>query len=135
MIRGLRNEHQAVIEGLQPYKRGRGGKNNLLWRLGEINNADKHRLIQVVGARIAGVTYGGPIAERPTFTRQMVRILKDGAKIAESSRYVQVKPGFVPFIAFSEGCIAVERRPVYTTLRRIAEHVSEIVEGFGPEFE
>ena len=35
MIRDLRSEHQTLIERLQPYKRGRGGRKNPLFRLKE----------------------------------------------------------------------------------------------------
>ena len=55
-IASLRPSHQACIERLQPYKRGQGGRTNPSWMLSEINNADKHRLIQVVG----GKTGAGP---------------------------------------------------------------------------
>lgn len=51
MICPLLPGHQALIERWQPYKRGRGGRNSPLYWLKEVNNADKHRLIQVVAPR------------------------------------------------------------------------------------
>ncbi|MEE8193881.1 MAG: hypothetical protein V3T73_00070 [Dehalococcoidales bacterium] len=64
-IKLLRPEHQARIKRLQPYKRSRGvllktidltkrrGRDSPLFWLEEINNADKHRIIQVVEVRPA----------------------------------------------------------------------------------
>jgi hypothetical protein len=46
----LKPEHRAAIQWLQPYHRRKGGKLCPLWLLHDINNADKHRQIQVVAA-------------------------------------------------------------------------------------
>ena len=57
MLKGVSKEHQAKIERLQPYKRANQhgladfGKDNYLYLLKELNNADKHRLIQVIGVK------------------------------------------------------------------------------------
>lgn len=40
---------QAAIERLQPYQRGASFEDDPLWRLGVLNNIDKHRTIHVVG--------------------------------------------------------------------------------------
>ncbi len=135
MIRDLRPEHQAVIERLQPYKAGRGGRSNLLYALQEINNADKHRLIQVLGAKHAAVSYAawGDDVVSPLFDYRSV-MLKDGAKFGEAAENVNVYPELSAYIAFWQGCPAVRRRPVHPTLVRITEQVSEIIEGFAPEF-
>jgi hypothetical protein len=145
MIRRLTPEHQARIEWLQPYRRNGGqtpwgrplnGRWNLLYRLKELNDADKHRLIQVVGAKVgAGPVYGGwgdDIEEDVIFGR--TKILKDGAKILQAGSRVQVHPHVMPLIAFWEGCRAVQNVGVCLTLRLMADKVSEIVESFAPEF-
>jgi hypothetical protein len=134
MILGLRPEHQTVIEGLQPYKCG--SKTNLLYLLSEINNADKHRLIQVVGlimgvAPVCGAF--GDIRERIEYCLDDT-ILEDGAKVLEAAPDVHVQPDFFPLVAFWQGCNAVRGLPVHLTLKRLAEHVSEVIESFGPEF-
>ena len=54
MIGPLRPEHQRRIERLQPFKRENLGRKSPLYLLHELNNADKHRLLQVVGADPVG---------------------------------------------------------------------------------
>jgi hypothetical protein len=136
MIRDLRPEHQAMIERLQPYKRGRGHHRDPLFLLREINNADKHRLIQVVGLKPTGLMWfgSGTVIEEPSRQRRPV-VLKDGAKLCEFSADVRVNPQLIPLITFSEGCEAVKNRAVVVTFDSIVEEVSKIMEGFGPEFE
>lgn len=135
MIRSLRLEHQTIIEGLQPYKRGRQGHRDPLFLLREINNADKHRLIQVVGFKPTGLLWTGPgeVVEWPSYSRRPI-VLKDGAKLCEFSPNARVHPNLIPLIAFSEGCPAVKNRSVTATFGSIVEEVSKIVERFGPEF-
>lgn len=138
MIRQLHTKHQAMIEALQPYKRGRGGRINPLFLLMETNNADKHRLIQVVSVKWGGgPVFGGFVGDRlpdlPSIRGAV--ILKNGVKLFEAPRGMRVAPRFFPLIAFWKGCPAVERRGVTSTLRRIAEHISEIIEGFEAEFD
>src|SRR4030042_451108 len=66
MIKLLKSEHKASIEGLQPYNssssphlktidlaKWSGCDSPLFW-LEEINNADKHRIIQVAGVKAGG---------------------------------------------------------------------------------
>jgi hypothetical protein len=137
MIQSLREEHQALIEGLQPYKSGRGGKNSPLWHLYEINNADKHRLIQGFGIKPAGLSWGGwgGDVEQPSFPRSRAVVLKDGAKFCEFSPSVTVHPKLFPLIAFSEGCPPVKDLTVRLTFGLILKDVSKFIEGFAPEFE
>lgn len=139
-------KHQAAIEMLQPYKRGGGGTSNLLYLISEINNADKHRLLQVIGIKPHGYIWSkandgdafpdlralNAIYEENRWN--LIDMLEDGAKVIEISPRVQVQSKVIPSIAFYEGCPAVYRRPVLITLRRIAKHVSEVVESFRPEF-
>jgi|SRR3972149_2600495 len=134
MIRDLLPEHQAVIERLQPYKRGRGGKANPLYLLRKINFADKHRLVQVVGIRPFMYSWSNA-ADDADIRHLPYRVLEDGTKLVEAAPHVRVYPHVVPEIAFWKGCAPARNLPVTDTLHDISDHVSEIVEGFGPEFD
>ncbi len=146
MIKELLPEHQTIIKRLQPYKRvGRHhtkrpwlsfARSHPLYLLTEINNADKHRLIQVPGFKPTGLAWGGwtDLVEGPIYT-QRTGVLKDGAKICEFPPDVQVQSKLIPLIAFSEGCEAVRSLGVIPTFYAIIEEVSKIIEGFAPEFE
>ncbi|RLC55657.1 MAG: hypothetical protein DRI30_07190, partial [Chloroflexi bacterium] len=99
MLNGVSDEHQTKIERLQPYKRSNRhsiaefGKDNVLYLLKELNNADKHRLIQVVGVKpgaIASGTWQGRGVYDVTGPRHVV--LKDGAKVLTAPPEVQVYP-------------------------------------------
>jgi hypothetical protein len=145
MIRRLRPEHQARIEWLQPYRRNGGqtawgrplnGRWNLLYRLKELNDADKHRLIQLVGAKVGGgpayVGWGDNIEDDVIFGR--TQILKDGTEIMQAGSRVHVHTDILPLIAFWKGCKAVQNVGVCFSLHLMANKVSEIVESFAPEF-
>lgn len=135
MLQGVRLEHQAIIERLQPYQRGRGGKRSYLYLLKEVNNADKHQFMQVVGVSQAigpavthwqGETISVVYAKRPMF--------EDGAKILDASPNVVVNPRVTPRVSFAHGCPAVVGRSVITVLHNAIEQASEAVESFGVEF-
>jgi len=156
MLGLLLPKHQALIEGLQPYKRGsstrfktvgpplRGGRNSPLFWLQEINNADKHRLIQVVATRI-GI---GLVMDRRdsnlgrSFTPSRVlslhqttlAILKDGAKFGEAASEMCVDAKISPVIVFAHSCDAVATMGVCYVLEEIATRVSQIISSFSPEF-
>lgn len=148
MIKLLRPKHKTLIEGLQPYKRignkslkttdltkWRKRKSPLFW-LKEINDADKHRIIQVMGITAGGFGYGywGERAEPPFKGANVFGILEDGAKFGESDPNVNVKVHIRPLIAFAEGCEAVRGRSVCLLLNIVATTVSEIVDSFVSEF-
>src|SRR6266542_510008 len=137
MIKLLRDEHKACIERLQPYQRGRGGKSNALYRLNEISNADKHRLLQIAGAKV-GIspiaTVWGADDDLSFAAWRFNTILKDGTKLGEVAPKVRVHPDFMPLIVFGEGCRPVKGLPIHLTLDRILEEASEIIESFRPEF-
>jgi len=44
---GIDPDAQAVIESLQPYHRGNAYDTDPLWRLSELNNIDKHRVLHI----------------------------------------------------------------------------------------
>jgi hypothetical protein len=55
-IQGINPCAQAVIEGLQPYHRGKTFGDDPLWRLHELNRLDKHRVLHIIANRLGGVT-------------------------------------------------------------------------------
>ncbi len=138
MIKLLRPEHQALIERLQPYHAGsRPRREHPLYWLEEINNTDKHRLIQVVGIKAGigpAVSYWGDQFAQP-FTRSHFIILKNGAKIGEALPHMHVDANILPLVSFWKGCDPVKTRGVIYVLDLIAKQVSEIVDSFGSEFD
>lgn len=137
MIRQLCEEHQTFIEGLQPYKRGRGGRNNPLFWLKQINNADKHRLIQAVGAKTGAGPVVGGWGEQFDFHFRIRpgMILKDGAILMEAPCNMHMSPKLMPLVSFWEGCPDVKGRSVVNTFRVLSREVSRIIECFSPEFD
>lgn len=145
MIALLRPNHQARIERLQPYRRNGvrtnlgqvlNGRWNLLYRLSELNNADKHRLLQVVGAKSGAGPFVGGWGEdtENDFRFLNAQILKDGTRIIEARANMNVTPEILLLIAFAEGCKAVRHNAVCYVLTIIANQVDEIVESFATEF-
>lgn len=145
MIRLLRPEHKVRIKRLQPYSRSGGvrlntidltkrtGSDSHLFWLEEINNADKHRIIQVVGVRpgsFGTIHWGG----HDTFTGGTFDILEDGVKFGEAAPDVNVKVNIAPLIAFTNCLDVVDREPVYFLLKIVATTISEIIESFATEF-
>src|SRR4030042_415568 len=105
----------------------------LFW-LEEINNADKHRIIQVAGVKAGGfgTTWWG---ERDNaFIGGTFGILEDGAKFGEATPDVPMDVQIRPLIAFANGCDVILSKPVCLLLNMVATTVSEIVESFASEF-
>jgi hypothetical protein len=142
LIEPLSPEHQAAIKRFQPYRSVNLGKRSPLYFLHELNNADKHRLLQVVGAKPAGYGVGATWGDEPFPDYRILprTIFEDGAKVGRvaaadvDKRKVQADQRIVPLIAFWQGCGAVQGLGVTPILSQIADRVSEIVESFGPEF-
>ena len=140
-IKALSDEHQTMIERLQPYHRrsedGLKGTAHPLYWLQQINNADKHRVIQVVGYRAEGLMWGGFGVDEPFPTDIIIkrpRVLKNGAKVLEAPTHVVVNPSILPLVAFAEGSVGVKNRWVIGALQRAAEAVADIIKRFEPEF-
>jgi hypothetical protein len=143
MIQHLKREHRVAIKAWQPYRRGNLGRDSSLFLLHELNNADKHRLLQVLGGKagayFVGASWGdGPLPDYRIWGRT---VLEDGAQVGEvstrwvRSRQVQLEQGISPYIAFWLGCDAVRGLGVVATLARISERVEEIVESFAEAFD
>jgi hypothetical protein len=113
-----------------------------LYLLHELNNADKHRLLQVVGAKPAGYFAGAAWGDEPLpkYWISTRTVFEDGAEVGRVAaadierRKVQMEQRIFPLIAFWQGCEAVAGSGVCFTLSQIAERVSQIIESFGPEF-
>ena len=148
-IRFLQSTHIAQIERLQPYH-GRNGKRfSSLWLLHELNIADKHRQIQVLVTQLRGVTLRlGQQTEMTINLRGFsVKVdgievktgmpLINGAKVGhpiDAEPNVDVNLGIHPQIRFTQGCDAVKGFPVISTLHRLTDTVSDIIESFTLEF-
>ncbi len=142
LIKPLKDAHKTVIERLQPYQAGNGGKDSPLYLLNELNNADKHRLLQVIGGKAMGYSGGGAWGNNPMpdYFINTSAVLEDGAKVGYvaatdvAARNVRMSQNILPYIGFWEGCEAVTGRGVTFTLSPMADEVSKVIEGFGPEF-
>jgi len=159
-LAGVAPEHIAIIESFQPYKRLDGSYDDALGILRAINNADKHRIINVVGAvgSFEGVGFGaGRVGTNiirgngigirvngsssvnfgDGFTYTGVGdgiIVKDRTVVAKltSNTPPQVKMLHYSNIAiqFGEGDPRVQGRSVVDTLTLIYDRVKEVIERF-----
>lgn len=141
MLRGVCKEHQAMIERLQPYHRRRtdgakGRKHPLYW-LKEINNADKHRLIQVVGYRGTGTFWSGAVTDDDDMFSGVLfsrtKVMKNRAKFLEAPPEMHMGPRIIPLVVFAEGGIGIKGRMVTNHLRLMSEAVAEVVSLFWDE--
>jgi len=151
------NAHRTLIRSYQPYRRCKIDNltvaNDALGILRELNNADKHRSIQVVGAvaRYQGIIlrmHGSPVrviaaggaglrlgaTTDPCLSYSISgsrAITEDGTVVAvfenKSKRRVYVNPSFQPSIQFWKGCSRVKDRPVLSVLSAIRDRVKEIL--------
>lgn len=137
MIRNLRRLHQVQIERVQPYRDGRGGRDCPLYLLKQMNNIDKHRLLQVVGVKPGALTAGdwGDSIDDAPFIGKRFALLRDQAKVGEAGPDVVVSTNFWPLLAFGAGCKEVEGRAVHRTLTAIARDVADTIERFATEFD
>lgn len=141
--------HHALFESHQPYKRG--NTNDPMWLLHELNNADKHRIIQMgtlyfkrsyVGIRdISGdvvMVEGGKSHTKPRVLKGRTKLWEFkvvyGASGVESNVDMEFK--METEIVFAKGrfCKAIANRPVGRTLSRMHQRASEIIDSFAPLF-
>ena len=57
MLQAIHPKAKAVIEGLQPYQRGRDYRSHPLWILNELSNIDKHRMLHITAWNFAGLVF------------------------------------------------------------------------------
>ena len=159
-LAGVSDEYTKIIERYQPYHRQDGFQNDALGLLANLNNTDKHRIIQVVGAvanfRGLGLSgygssldikrmgpntpmNGGPhaIVSTRLYSIQLVGtgvITEDGAVVANLTipdpSKVNMQPGLEIAIKFGEGSSRVQGRPVTDTLTFILNRVKEVLREF-----
>ncbi len=157
---GVAPEHITVIGDFQPYKRPKGSYDDALGILHTINNADKHRIINVVGAigRFKGMGFGaGRIGTNiirgsrigirvdnsssvnfgDDFTYSGVGdglIVKDRTVVAKltfnTAPQVKMFPDFEIAIRFGEGDPRIQGRLVVDTLTSIYDRVKEVIGKF-----
>jgi len=147
-IRFLCPCHATSIKRLQPYQGRNGQRLSPLWLLQELNNADKHRQIQVLTSQARGFTLrSGKLTEMRvglrgfTVTVNGIR-LKTGMPLINRTKVgtvaadetMDVNQGIRPQIGFAGGCDAVKRLPVIRTLESMTNEVSSIIEFFAPDF-
>lgn len=145
----FKGKHRAIIRRLQPYHRRNGQRLSPLWLLHELNNADKHRLIQVarltaerISPRRITLTrdpddvYHSPVV-RGIEIKQGVPF-KDGAKVGrigtDSQRWVEVETGITTKVVFREGCDAIRGFEVMPVLISASNTVIDTLRLFHSEF-
>jgi len=136
--------HLTMLKNLQPYLRKNGNRLSPLWLLHELNNADKHRAIQVARKTAGGMSLiitgdmrGFDITDPKSTYRRVP--LKHGAKVGEatitgSPDGVQMRFHLEPKVVFWGGCEAVKGLPVVTALSDMLKQVHDVIMEFAPEF-
>jgi hypothetical protein len=140
-LRYIKPRHRTVLQGFQPYSRRDRDRpwpyptkiaeprHHPLWQLHEINNADKHRLLQVT-ARVARGFSLFVTAAPPGFVFNGVKSkmgapLKNGAYLGSldigggSLDDVDMNLRLYPEVVFWDGCQTVKGLPVRATFERI----------------
>lgn len=138
-IRGINPAAQTIIESLQPYHRGNQFRSDPLWKLNELSNIDKHRLLHPVifhtaGARIViapGVKQNwrlgrGAIVVRGVPVEQNTQVLRFPAEPVDPSK--EMNMDFQPniHITFPQGS-AAEKEGVAIALTAIYDHIMQRV--------
>lgn len=143
----ISRRHRTILERLQPYSRRDrdrpgpipsrvpSGGLNPLWLLHEINNADKHRLIQVTARIARGMTLivrsCPPSFDIRDIQTRLGRRLVNGAYIGALDvvggfEGVDMYLSLQPQVVFWDGCDAVKGLPVIPTLRSMLHEVFRI---------
>lgn len=141
-IRGIHPTAQQVIEGLQPYKKGKEFDNHPLWHLNRLSNLDKHRLPLVCAAARAGFTWARRSDENFEFGGAPYNvyggILEGEAVIArlplragDRSRPMRVHFSPMLYVAFADGFL--KGQDVATVLDEIYTYITDdVLPGLSP---
>jgi hypothetical protein len=149
-LQGARQNALDAVDKIEPW---RGGKGEILWRLSELNNIDKHRLLITVGSFNSGVDIGrflsrqistswaGAFPEQPRPDPQISLVLNP------ADRLCPLKIGDVLFtgapdeelgtetfyldIALVEPGV-LECEPIVKTLQGMADAVDKVLTDFAP---
>jgi hypothetical protein len=144
-IRGMHPGAQAIIEGLQPYRRGTDFREDPLWRLHVLDNINKHRLLHVTAA--AGFLSLRVEGDSPRELPFLPGVIEGFTGVLLSDQPAQVGrlPGLRPNIreedvkVYPEASVAViidnvvlpgpifQRPPVIETLTEIYFHIINAV--------
>ena len=143
-VQGISTGAVRVIDSLKPY----GGGNDLFWKLHEMNNWDKHRLLLIISNRVdnaelvitngsrtpqsAMIVLGAPV---PVLAPGQLRVLEDGTEVGRVAgnlgQNVQTNLDIQFEIAFQEpGIVAGE--PVLALLNQMVSLVENLVKLFVP---
>ena len=134
-IRGMSAEAQAVIEELQPYRRGDDWALDPLWLLRQLSNIDKHRRATLTSLHLE------PMMEVRSGSFVDVQVGESGPSDADDSPYMigtyrrhqddpdaQISPGYAYYVAFRED-IAAKQFKVELILWTIGAHIRESIFG------
>lgn len=140
------------IKAFQPYQYGNGGARSPLWRLHELNRIDKHRLMPVLaatpnhfeisgyhgGSRILGRVHlrlNAKVADVQPLGPTGATLLDPRTGRVYTDHNVRVEVNIMPTVLFGSSCEAVKGLFVTSTLRDMADKVSQVIESFSGEFE
>lgn len=136
-IRCIHPDAQAIIEWLQPYHRGQDYATHPLWRLAELSNIDKHRLVHLGVAFSKGLLMDiDPLRDNCVVGPGTIEVLGgmiDGetviaripARVADPSRRIQMNFRPALHVAFSDGIASGEN--VTATLAAIYNFILAVV--------
>ncbi len=138
-------KYRARLERLQPYHRRNGGERSALWRLHELNNTDKHRLIPVVAVvpHKMELAFYDPDTATPTPTSGRVRVgfrrIERGTRITlpfigKANPKMRMHVKMAVDVRFDRGCDGGRGWGVSHTPRGMQESVKPIPSGLAGEF-
>lgn len=137
-IGGVDPSARDVIEDVQPFKRPKPEDHDL-WKLHELNNQDKHRLLNFFTGALAleqplklgksGVPF---LLQGKTFPPHVFQRLEDGAELTRIPQGVDIRFDFRFDIAFADPDSPARRNQVIPTLDRITQTVDEILSKLCP---
>jgi len=128
MIKCIHPDAQKFIESIQPYKRGSGFRDDPLWQLNYMSNADKHRILHISAAYAASYTvtacriFGGDFTSVPCIVKNNMIVAKLGiVRPIDPTKTIdmQIIPSMT--IAFSEGLLL--NKLVHDTLLSLSNYV------------
>ncbi len=137
MIRGVDPSAHAVIESVQPYKRGDDFRSHPLWVLHELSNLDKHRLVLLTACHSSGVAFdpfklvNASILQRDMtvsygFLEHETEIVTYFAVPIDSSKKMHVEFQPVIDVAFRCGSVA-DGKGVLVTLSEVLAYIRHSV--------
>lgn len=145
-VQGMRQEAIKAIDAIEPYQ---GGKGDILWRLHQLNNIDKHRLLLTVGSNFGSVNVGPLVMHlfqnAPAWAKDIPPI---NVSITPANRLCPLKAGdelfidgpdaevnekmkFALHIALSEPKIA-EAEPLIELLQQMTDFIDNLISAFEP---